>query len=88
VATTPSSVTTRLGGYVKLSIPDRREAVRELTTEGLSTREIGDVLGVDHSTIVRDGANTPDHPNKRSNRGQASGEDGANAPAPAPLLPR
>lgn len=53
-------VETRLGGYVRMSIPDRREAVGELTEEGLSTREIGEVLGVDHSTVVRDiGANAP-----------------------------
>jgi hypothetical protein len=47
-------VTARLGGYIKLSIPDRREAVEELAADGLSTREIGDVLGVDQSTVVRD----------------------------------
>lgn len=44
----------RLGGYVRMSIPDRRDAVAELSEEGMSTREIGDVLGVDQSTVVRD----------------------------------
>ncbi len=36
------------------AIPERREAVAELTADGLSTREIGDVLGVDHATAARD----------------------------------
>jgi phage N-6-adenine-methyltransferase len=33
---------------------NRREAVKELTDEGLSTREIGGILGVDQSTVVKD----------------------------------
>jgi hypothetical protein len=77
-------VTSRLGGYVKLSIPDRREAVKELATEGLSTRDIGDVLGVDHSTVVRDGANAPDRLQNCSDHRGPDDDDGANAPAPAP----
>jgi phage N-6-adenine-methyltransferase len=52
-----------LGGYVRLSIPERREAVKELTEQGQSTREIGEVLGVDHKTVVNDlkagGENSP-----------------------------
>lgn len=55
----------RLGGYVRLSIPERREAVAELSAEGRSTREIGDVLGVDHKTVVTDrhvGESSPDEP--------------------------
>ncbi len=52
----------RIGGYLHLSIPERREAVKELTDEGLSQREIGEVLGVDHKTVHRDqtGANAPE----------------------------
>jgi hypothetical protein len=50
-------VTTRLGGYVKMSIVDRRQAVKELTDDGYSTRDIGEVLGVDHATAARDVAN-------------------------------
>jgi hypothetical protein len=52
--TTEEWVQDRLGGYVRLSIPERREAVAELTEEGMSTREIGDVLGVDNATVHRD----------------------------------
>jgi IS30 family transposase len=47
-------VNDRLGGYVKLSITDRREAARELAEEGHSTREIGEVLGVGNATVWRD----------------------------------
>ena len=47
-------VNDRLGGYVKLSISDRREAARELAEEGHSSRAIGEVLGVSQMTAVRD----------------------------------
>jgi transposase len=58
--TTREWVSERLGGYVRLSIPERRDAVEELTTEGMSQREVADVLGVDHATVGRDlGANAP-----------------------------
>jgi hypothetical protein len=63
--TTEEWVQQRLGGYVRLSIPDRREAVTELTGEGMSSREIGDVLGVDHTTVIGDrraGENSPPEP--------------------------
>lgn len=59
--TTERWVRERLGGYVKLSISERREAVAELTREDLSTRAIGAVLGVDHVTVMNDqaGENSP-----------------------------
>lgn len=41
----------RLGGYVRMSIPERREAVAELTEEGLSQTAISEVTGVDRKTI-------------------------------------
>lgn len=44
-----------LGGYVKMSIPERREAARELIEEeGMSTRQAAEVLGVDNATVWRD----------------------------------
>ena len=47
-------VAQRLGGYIRLSIAERQEAAKELLAEGMSTREVGDVLGVNQSTVVRD----------------------------------
>jgi hypothetical protein len=44
----------RLGGYVRLSVPERREAVAELTAEGLTTRETADVLGISKSQVAED----------------------------------
>jgi hypothetical protein len=47
-------VNARIGGYARQSIDDRREAVRELSDEGLSQRDIGEVLGVSHGTVEND----------------------------------
>lgn len=44
----------RLGGYIRLSIPERKEAARELDSEGLTQREIASVLGVGQATVHRD----------------------------------
>jgi 16S rRNA G966 N2-methylase RsmD len=41
----------RLGGYVRMSMADRREAVKELAGEGMSNVAIGEVLGVDEGTV-------------------------------------
>ena len=41
----------RLGGYVKLSIEERRQAVVELHAEGQSQRQIAKVIGVDQKTV-------------------------------------
>jgi hypothetical protein len=47
-------VATRLGGYVRMSIADRREAVAELTEEGMTRRETAEILGVDEKTVRND----------------------------------
>src|SRR5690606_4836502 len=47
-------VETRLGGYVRMSIEERKQAVLELAEEGHSQREIGEVLGVSEATVNRD----------------------------------
>lgn len=44
----------RLGGYVRLSIDERREAVKELVDEGHSQREAAEILGVGPATVNRD----------------------------------
>ena len=43
-----------LGGYIRMSMTARREAVAELTEDGLSQREIADVLGVSQGTVLHD----------------------------------
>lgn len=52
--TTREWVETRLGGYVRLTVGERREAAAELTAEGLTQREVADVLGVDQKTVSND----------------------------------
>ena len=44
----------RLGGYVRMAVPERKEAAAELRDEGMTQREIAGVLGVDAATINRD----------------------------------
>jgi transposase len=44
----------RLGGYVRMSVPDRKSAAVELASEGMSQRDIADVLGVSAPTVNRD----------------------------------
>lgn len=55
--TTREWVEQRLGGYVRLSMPERREAVAELTANGKSSTETADVLGIHKATVNRDRAN-------------------------------
>lgn len=72
-------------GYLRLPIPERREAVAELAADGMSTREIGDVLGVDHTTVSRDisgsnGANAPEDSTDPAGDDGSDSDPGANAP--------
>ncbi len=46
----------QLGGYARMAIPERREAVAELTAEGMTKDEIADSLGVSPATVSRDRA--------------------------------
>lgn len=56
--TTEAWVSERIGGYVRLGLDERREAVRKLTDPDgafhLTQREAADVLGVDQTTVSRD----------------------------------
>jgi phage N-6-adenine-methyltransferase len=53
-------VNQRLGGYVRLSVSERREAVKELTSppdeggQGMTGPQAADVLGVSDETVYRD----------------------------------
>lgn len=47
-------VDTRLGGYIRLSIEERREAVKELLDEGFSQRQAAEIIGVDEGTVRND----------------------------------
>lgn len=81
----------RLGGYVRLSIPERREAVAELAEEGMSNVEIGDVLGVDEGTVRNDKKaasedSEPEPVERRSGveKDQSTSESSEVAPEPSP----
>jgi phage N-6-adenine-methyltransferase len=52
----------RLAGHVRLSIPERRQVVAELTENGFSKPEIAEALGVDESTVARDRRVSDDTP--------------------------
>jgi hypothetical protein len=75
-----------IGGHVRLSIGDRREAVKELTADGLSQREVGEVLGVHHRTVERDqaAANAAEASDFSEENGEPEETAAANA-APPPI---
>jgi N6-adenosine-specific RNA methylase IME4 len=80
----------RVGGYVRLSTEERREAVAELTTgEGLSNRQAAAVLGVSHQTIGRDrGPDGTPEPLEQEEPEALPGPDGTPPPEPeTPALP-
>jgi hypothetical protein len=52
--TTEQWVREGLGGYVRLPIEERREALMELAAEGMSQREIASVVGINHTTVGDD----------------------------------
>lgn len=65
-------VNERLGGYVRMSIAERRGAVKELTAEGHSNVAVGKILGVDEGTIRGDRASENSELNgKKSNENKA-----------------
>lgn len=62
--TTDAWVRERIGGYVRLGVDERREAVKELTDEHgefqLSGRQAAEVLGIGEATVRRDRRPAPD----------------------------
>lgn len=67
-------VKNRLGGYIRLEISERREAAKELSAEGASTREIAAILGVSQKTADRDVAESNDS-RTRGNSGKSESND-------------
>lgn len=91
----------RLGGYIRLSVPERRDAARELTTsldeggQGMSTRDAAAVLGVGTTTIKRDrhGPNGPVEKGEPPSEEDVTGPNGPSEvceerdqPAPLPVV--
>ena len=76
----------RLGGYIKLSIGERREAIAELRGEGLSQRAIADVVGVGVATVNRD-VRVPDgtEPARPPHNGAPSSVEGVPSGTPESL---
>jgi hypothetical protein len=44
----------RLGGYIRLSIEERREGAHELSSSGHGVREVGEILGISKSQAAED----------------------------------
>jgi hypothetical protein len=73
----------RVGGHVKLSAPERRQAVTELKEEGHTNREIAKAIGVDESTVRADlSAGNPAPRKKNGSKNNHDDEDTAGNPAP------
>ena len=53
-ATFRDACRTIVGDLPQLERAERREAVADLTGQGMSTRAIADTLGVSHPTVIRD----------------------------------
>ena len=70
----------RLHGYIRMSVPDRREAVRNLTANGRSTREVAEIIGTSHVTVAEDVKNLTAATRK-------AGEDARKAVLEAPADP-
>lgn len=50
----PSDWVDSIGGYIRMTIEDRREAVGELLAEGRSQTQVATILGISKQTIIRD----------------------------------
>lgn len=72
------------GGYLRLSIAERREAVAELSAEGLPTRKIGAILGVSHQSVLRDAG--PGGPSEVETPSEPDLSLGPNGPPSEPAL--
>jgi hypothetical protein len=78
----------RLGGYVRLSISERREAVAELTTgeDALPNVKVAEVLGVGEATVRRDRSpnDEPQQPEPQVAQPRSIEDSPNDEPAPEP----
>lgn len=68
----------RLGGYVRLSIEDRREVVAELAAEGNSNMAIAETLGVAEGT-VRNDLSSQNYEPREENDNETNGASNSNS---------
>jgi len=78
----------RLGGHFRLPAPERREAVLELAGDGMSQREIADVLGVTETTVRRDKGATNGAPDNGEQDTAEPRATNVAPPEPAPHVTR
>lgn len=85
--TLPEWVNAYLGGYTKMAIKARKEVVKELIGEGMSQRQIAEVVGVDEKTVRNDASaeKSARTPKKARQRGQDQ-EVGAEKSAPVEVI--
>jgi protein gp37 len=84
-ATFKQYVEERIGGYVKLSIEQRQQAIAELIDHGNSNVEIAEVLGVDETTVRSDIRGNPRLQDKKSSKNKG-GSDSKSGKSPQPML--
>jgi transposase len=70
----------RLGGYIKLAREERRAAVKELTEDGMSQREISAIIGVDQKTV----SNVLNDEEKSSKQDKTNGKKAGNEEKSSP----
>lgn len=81
-------VESRLGGYIRMSLPERELAVKELAGQSYSERAIAEVIGVPKSTVHRikadaDAPNGAEGPSASTDRSLSDAPNGADVKAEA-----
>ena len=85
-ADTPTGSIFDIGdALTKMQVPDRRKAVAELSKEGLSTRKIGEVLGVSKDTVHDDQRATVGNPTPKAKKVAKKADPPVENPTPPDL---
>jgi len=74
----------RLGGYVKMSVAERKDAALELKADGHSNVAIGEILGCDESTVRADFSGNPEPRDENDNENNEVVEPASGNPEPEP----